>query len=262
MEEPIKQARVDAEVGHGTFGSDSGRTRIMVVGDSHSRDMAAALFLGLGTHGHDFAVLDFDDPCFSPDEDARWILWLADTKSVCGSQIEALKNSRALAAADYLLIANYWSPETLKGFEQGLALLRSLTQAKIVVVGQNAVFPTFDTSLRYLNAAQLRSLNSLFYQQQSQVDLQVNEELRKLASMHQLGFIDRQSLVCSRTALQCQVTLANGNFLYRDPTHWSYMGRELFGALIAQQYGQILQADRQVIESRVRTIVSQFSQRP
>src|SRR5450432_1290367 len=88
MEEASKQARVDAQVGYGTFASDSSRRRVLVVGDSHSKDLAAALLLGFGAERYDFARLDFDDPCFSEDGTGPWILRRADIKTVCGPQIE------------------------------------------------------------------------------------------------------------------------------------------------------------------------------
>ena len=114
----------------GEFAPDSGRRRIMVVGDSHSKDVAAALLLGLGVDRYDFARMLFDDPCFSSRHTGTWMTQLVGTKTECESEIEALKSNRAIAAADYLLIANYWDDETVKGFDEGLALLRSLTKAK------------------------------------------------------------------------------------------------------------------------------------
>jgi hypothetical protein len=158
---------------------------------------------------------------------------------VCESQIEALRKSSSLAGTAYLFIADRWTEEEIKGFSEGLALLRSLTNARIVLVGQNATFPTFDDSLRFLDPAQLLRLNGMLFQEQSLVDVRINEQLRNLAAVNDLGFIDRQSLVCSQTSSQCDVRAQDGKFLYTDTNHWSYAGRSVFGQRMVQRFGYL-----------------------
>ena len=81
------------------------------------------------------------------------------TKSPVRISDSRIAKEPSLAEADYLFVANRWSEETIKGFPEGLALLRGLTKARIILVGQNAVFPTFDESLRFLDRNQLARLN-------------------------------------------------------------------------------------------------------
>ncbi|MGB6352714.1 MAG: SGNH hydrolase domain-containing protein, partial [Steroidobacteraceae bacterium] len=111
-----------------------------------------------------------------------------------------------------------------------------LTKAKIVVVGQNATFPTFDVSLRFLGVKQLQTLDAVLFEQQSSTDHAINEQLRQLAKANGLDFIDRQSLVCSKAASRCQVIGEDGKLLYSDRTHWSYAGRKLFGEMMVEKY--------------------------
>ena len=80
------------------------------------------------------------------------------------------------------------------------------------MVGQNATFLTFDESLRFLGREQLLRLNSVLYQQQSLVDVQINQQLRKVAVMNDLEFIDRQSLVCSQQSSLCKFVLKTASF--------------------------------------------------
>ena len=70
-----------------------------------------------------------------------------------------------------LFVADRWSEESIKGFPEGLALLRDLTKARIIIVGQNAVFPTFDDSLRFLDRSQLARLNRVMYEAKSPEDV-------------------------------------------------------------------------------------------
>jgi peptidoglycan/LPS O-acetylase OafA/YrhL len=236
IDEDRKQDEVDNLLVDRPFAAPDGRQRLMFVGDSHGGDIAGALFLTLGMDRFDFARLGFDDPCFSSMDDRPWILRVVGTQTVCGDQIAALKKSRSLAEANYVFIANYWSEDTVKGFAEGLALLRSLTKAKIVVVGQNATFPTFDVSLRFLGAKQFQTLDEVLFEQQSSTDQAINEQLRQLAKANGLDFIDRQSLVCSKIASRCQVVSEDGRLLYSDRTHWSYAGRQLFGEMMVEKY--------------------------
>jgi hypothetical protein len=154
--------------------------------------------------------------------------------SRCETEIKALKASTALAGADYVFIANLWAQDTVAGFDEGLALLKSLTNARIVVVGQNAVFPAFDESLRFLDKARLARLNAGFYSQQSEVDVAINDRLRRSASHYGLEFIDRQALICPKSAQMCHVIGSTGRPLFRDPSHWSAEGRKVFGAQIVE----------------------------
>jgi peptidoglycan/LPS O-acetylase OafA/YrhL len=244
LEELRRQEGVDDFLRDRSFADGGDRERLMFVGDSHSGDIAAALLLNLGTQRYDFARHTFAPACFSAVDRRPWILRFAGAKGTCESQIDALKKSRSLADANYLFIAARWSPETIPGFAEGLALLGKLTRAQIILVGQNATFPTFDDSLRFLDPAPLQRLNQVLYQQQSFVDIQINEQLKELAAANGLGFIDRQSLVCSPSTQLCQVLAADGKFLYSDTNHWTYAGRRVFGRLMVDRFGYLLSPGR------------------
>jgi peptidoglycan/LPS O-acetylase OafA/YrhL len=246
MEEQQQVDDLDNQLRDRSFGNAPGRPRFMFIGDSHSDDIEGALLLTLGTEGYEYARSGFDDPCFSSADTRPWILRIVGTKTICEAQIEALKGNKSLAAANYVFIANYWSEQTIVGFSAGLAFLRTLTKARIVLVGQNAAFPTFDKSLRFLGDAQLQTLNGQLFGQRSVVDERINERLRQLASVNGLGFIDRQSLICSEATSQCDVLAPNGKLLYRDVSHWSYEGRRVFGDLMVKKFGRLfLSPDRQ-----------------
>jgi peptidoglycan/LPS O-acetylase OafA/YrhL len=235
-----KQAELDDQLRQRRFVAGGGRTRLMFLGDSHGGDIAAAMFLNLGDQDYDYARSYFAPDCFSSIDRRPWVLRITGAQSLCQQQLAALKSDRALAAADYVFIANRWTPRNIKGFVEGLALLRTLTSAQIVLVGQNAIFPTFDDSLRFLDPAQLRRLNHVLFEQQSAEDVRVNEQLRRLAAANGLLFIDRQSLVCSASDATCQILAADGNFLYSDSNHWTYEGRSVFGKPMAQQFGAVV----------------------
>ena len=238
LEEVRKQNEVDDLLRDRPF-ADGRRIKLMFVGDSHSGDIAAAMFLTLGDEKYDYARLTFAPDCFSSIDRRPWILRITRTKSACESQLDALRQSPSVVEADYLFVADRWSAESIKGFPEGLALLRSLTKARIVIVGQNAVFPTFDDSLRFLGRTQLARLNRAMYDARSPEDVVINEELRKLAATYGLNFIDRQSVVCSRATLLCEVLSPDGKFLYTDTNHWSYEGRSVFGKLMVQRFGNL-----------------------
>lgn len=221
------------------FPPDADRRKLLFVGDSHSRDLATALYLALGDGRHEFAQLRFNGSCFSAQSDHRWLLALFGVKSSCEQQREALEASAAVREASDIIIANYWSEETVLGFDEGIAFLRRLSGARLIVVGQNVTFPTFDTSLRYLAAPQLAQVNRRLFAEQSTVDEHVNEELRAVAARNGLLFIDRQPLVCDRAVASCQVIGPDGKLLYIDRTHWSYEGKRLFGARIAARYSAL-----------------------
>jgi peptidoglycan/LPS O-acetylase OafA/YrhL len=241
VEERSKEYQVDAMVRKTTFASSVRAPKLLFLGDSHSGDIAAALYLAFGADKFQYARITFDDPCFDSSDTRHWSLRLLGTKSSCEQQLELLQGSAALADADYVFIANYWDEDTINGFDEGLAILRGLTKAQIVVVGQNAIFPTFDPSLRYLGRDQLAQLNHTLFAQQSMVDVRINEQLRRFAATDGLIFIDRQSLVCSNATASCQVVASSGKLLYTDRSHWSYEGRRIFGTMIVEKYRRLFQ---------------------
>jgi peptidoglycan/LPS O-acetylase OafA/YrhL len=243
VEEQRKQDDVDNLLVDRSFAAADSRSRLMFLGDSHGGDIAGTLFLTLGADRFDYARLGFDDPCFSTVDSRPWILQIVGRQTACAVQISALKKSRSFAEAQYVFIANYWSEDTIKGFAEGLALLRSLTKAKIIVVGQNATFPTFDSSLRFLGTHQSQLLNTSFFEQQSSIDRKINEQLKLLASANGLGFINRQALVCSNSTARCRVVDADGKLLYSDRTHWSYPGRKVFGEMMVKKFGRLFLGD-------------------
>ena len=241
-EELARQDQVDDYLRDRAFAGRTGRTRLMFVGDSHSGDIAAALYLALGTDNYDYVRRTFAPVCFSSVDRRPWILRLTGTMGPCQQETDALRNSRSLAEADYVFVADRWTGETLKGFAEGLALLRGLTHARIILVGQNSTFPTFDDSLRFLDPAQLQRLNHVLYEQQSAPDVRINGQLRALAAANGLGFIDRQQLVCPPGAALCQVRAPDGGFFYSDSNHWTYAGRALFGRLMVRKFGALFPA--------------------
>ena len=240
LEELRRQDQVDDYLRDRAFADDRGRTRLMFVGDSHSGDIAAALFLTLGNTKYDYARLRFDPACIASSERPAWILKLTGAKDPCELQAAALRSSRSLGEADEVFVAQRWTTDTVGELSRELALLRSLTQARLIVVGQNATFPTFDDSLRFLDAPQLQRLNHLLYEQQSWIDVGINERLRQLTAAHGLVFLDRLPLVCTPALATCQVFAGNSEFYYSDTNHWSYAGRIEFGKRMLQHFGSVL----------------------
>jgi peptidoglycan/LPS O-acetylase OafA/YrhL len=239
LEQVRKQNEIDDYLRDRQFAADR-RIRLMFVGDSHSGDIAAALFLILGDAKYDYARTTFARECYSSIDRRPWILRMTHTKSKCETQLDALRKNPSLAEADYLFLVNRWSEETLKGFSEGLGVLRGLTKARIILVGQNAIFPTFDESLRFLDRNQLARLNRTMYETRSQADVLIDKQLRSLAAANGLDFIDRQPMVCSQADKLCQVVAPDGGFLYQDTNHWSYEGRGVFGKPLVQRLSNLL----------------------
>jgi peptidoglycan/LPS O-acetylase OafA/YrhL len=240
LAELSKQDEVDDFLRDRVFADTSGRTRLMFLGDSHSGDIAAALYLTLGAVRYDYARLRFDPACIASSERPPWILRLTGAKDPCELQAGNLRSSRSLVEADYVFVAQRWTTDTVANLVKELALLRSLTRARLIVVGQNATFPTFDDSLRFLDTRQLQRLNHVLYQQQSSSDIEINSRLRDLTTAQGLAFLERQSLVCAAALESCEVFAGNGEFFYSDTNHWSYSGRAAFGRRMLPQLETLL----------------------
>jgi hypothetical protein len=211
------------------FSSEPQTKKLLFLGDSHSSDLGAAFLENSDPKHYEVATLSFDDTCFS-NIDRRNLLQKALNKpNHCQINKLELANSPLTKKASAVFIANLWSAKTLEGFSEGITFLKANTSAPIYLVGQNAIFPGLDTSLMYLSNMDKEKLNSFFYFHQSMSDIEVNQQLKKLAVDNGLIFIDRQAIVCDPSKNTCAIYDGNGQPYYLDSHHWTTLGRKRFG---------------------------------
>lgn len=217
---------------------DSGLTpssvRLLFIGDSHAEDIAHALFANTLNRNFEYDAIRFDSFC-QPQQDfrhtlARSIATMLGKQTVCDTQLKDLAESSKIPRATHIFMANKSTEKTSSAFQQHLKLVKSRTDAQIIVFGQNATFTNIDDFKPLADYSSL-PLNEYVYNRRSVVDKMISHTIKQAAEKENVHYIDREALVCDDEAKSC--TVANdGTILYLDSNHWNTHGRAFFGQRI------------------------------
>ena len=199
---------------------DPDTLNVLVIGNSHSRDMFNAL---------DIAARDV--PGLAIARFGMLTLFPQD-------QRDALLASPNFAAADVVLIAsryhrtNLETPlsallEDLEGLGKTVVLVDNTGEFE--PVGQ---LPLYDYSVRGGALIDgLGALNAFAFAHQTQDIMPLNARLEEIAEDRDIVFLSRYDLLCSRAQETCMLRLPDGGKALYDDTHWTMDG----AAFIADQ---------------------------
>lgn len=200
--------------------STPGSQRVLVVGNSHSKDMFNAFYL--------------NSESFPGVEVARYGM----ANSVPPAQVEQLLTSPNLLAADTVILAFRYDDNTLRSLPSLIETLKQVDK-KVIVAGNNAEFQAkgnvhlFDYFLENnVQGFDGRELNHFFYTNLSSHISVLNARLRNIAESHSVGFLDRLALVCNLEEQMCHGATPDGYKTYFDANHWTLEGARYFGIKI------------------------------
>ncbi len=202
------------------FSEGETRTRVLLAGNSHSKDFFNAITLG--AYGQDIAV-------------ARFGLHL-DLRE---SQVSALRRSPNYVAADVIVLAHSFYTDEMAPIE---AFVNAVTVdgKKLIVLGKRPAFRTFSP---YPLADQW------FVRQGPSVDKQAlaleayriaaffddfNSQLAKIAAESGATFVSQDGLMCDLAAKTCAMLTAGGRKILYDPIHFSLQGAKHIGDRMAE----------------------------
>lgn len=186
---------------------------ILIVGNSHSRDM--------------FNAMDIVARGETPIEVARFGILTVLPEF----QRAVLRETPNFAAADVIMIASRYNENQLEGpLGSFIAELQSAGKS-VVLVGNTAEFtrpsrvPLFDYAA--LGGAEVDGPSALneyaFHAQDSRI-APLNERLRVLAQAHDVPYLSRRDLLCSDTEATCMLRLPDGGRALYDDDHWTMDG--------------------------------------
>jgi peptidoglycan/LPS O-acetylase OafA/YrhL len=205
------------------FSNTPGKTRVLIVGNSHSKDL--------------FNALHLNRELFSSYEFARFGL----NNDLPEDQLKQLLSAPNLLAADRVLIAFSASTSTVRALP---GLLNSLTAAnKPVYLSSNSPRfqgregkPLFDWYIQRQGSTgdlSAREINSVFYNnQRAGFSEGVNSQLQDLAVHYGLRYFSRQALTCDDLAGLCFGMTPEGYKAFFDQHHWTVEGARFYGKRI------------------------------
>lgn len=204
------------------FGDDA-RRNVLVVGNSHSKDMFNALYLNRALFpGYEFARFGLDG-------------------RFPAEQMQELTDAPNYKAADIILLAPRYNTE----FETLLPPVIERMKAdgkEVIVVGNTVEFispgeqPIFDWyMLQYHGKGDLDRANEIAFGAQATQVRDRNARLRDLAGALGVTYLSRHDLICEDAAKTCAIATPEGMKTMYDYGHWTIEGAQHFGRVAAER---------------------------
>ncbi len=209
---------------HALWFTDDSSRKVLIIGDSHSKDM--------------FNALTSNRDLFPRMEFARFNL---HRKSL-DTDLELLLASPNFQAADVIMIAPRYYREYRAAAETFLRALKP-SGKDIILVGPGAEFdaggaqPLFDWYLQMGGEeADLLALNAWAPKFEEPTPKEREKDLRQIAQDAQVVFYSRRALVCQDDTVtkSCTIVTPDGLKTMYDSNHWTLEGAKLFGQRAAE----------------------------
>ncbi len=195
---------------------DTESTKVLIVGNSHSKDVYNAFALNAR---------------LAPDlEFARFGI----RKDFPNKQIEALLGADNYLAASVVVIASRFQGALPEGLLLALQAI-STDQKRVVLMGSTAEFtspgsvPFFDWYMRRYGSEAIDSLNAQAYLYEEHTGKNVDKKLEKIAINYDAEYISRRNFVCNDKRELCWLASEDGKKTYYDNSHWTLDGARYFG---------------------------------
>ena len=202
------------------FLPDETRTRVLLAGNSHAKDLFNAV--KFGTYGEKIAI-------------ARFGLNI-DLRE---AHVSALRRSPNYAAAEIIVLAHSYNTDELAPIE---AFIKAVAGdgKKLVVLGKRPVFKTFSPYpladqwfLRQGPDVDGQALASEAYRIAEFFD-DFNERLAAIAVEAGATFVSQDGLMCDLAAKTCPMLTADGRKILYDSVHFSLQGARHLGDRMAE----------------------------
>ncbi|MEJ8574834.1 acyltransferase family protein [Microbaculum marinum] len=205
-----------------------GKTAILVVGDSHGKDMTNALAFAAERLGDTLDVVyrPIQTQC-QPYIGPRAVSAVLTQGAIdrCNAEVRKLIESPLVRSADYIVFSVRWDPVGAVEVGRTIDAIRKRSEAKIIVFARTVEFDdvpsllaryrAFDGFDRYI-AAHRFDVSAL------------NRTLRDVAEDRDVTFVAREPLICPQEDA-CFAFDEAGRLLFYDYGHWTLDGARFFG---------------------------------
>ena len=197
--------------------SDRASSRVLIVGDSHAKDVYNAFVQNAGVFpGREFARFNLHRATLTED-------------------LALLRRSPNFKEADTIIVA----PRYYRGYRDALTEILNVVSgrgADIIVLGPAAEFdiggslPLFDWYLRQTQEqGALSRLNGVAPRYEDQTQKRRETVVRAISENAGASFLSRRSLMCDDVAGECTLVTRDGLKSMYDSSHWTLAGAREFG---------------------------------
>jgi hypothetical protein len=214
-----------------SFSKDS-KTKILIIGDSHAQDLAAAFYLSNNLEEkYQVRLLPFDETCIEKLNNT------SNLRKLCRKWVAQIEASGLTDSADLILVSNRWTEETID-FLPNLHKWMGKNQNKFMIVGRTAEFTKMVDKVA-LEIAEKSSLNNNVNENQmlgmyfdNNVEL-INKNIILISKELNIPFLDRVRLSCDESFKECSFFNEENKTYYLDYGHWTKEGSIFFGDKIS-----------------------------
>lgn len=226
--------------------SDLNKTNILIIGNSHARDMFHAFdFNKQLFHEYEFTVFDTLLECFKKNINL-------DYKNKCKYLYDNFDGNRLvndfkfnLDNADYVLISAEFSfLDVLRLEDEIIPYLKSKNK-KIVLLSNTPKFffaikkpfTLLDLKLRSLKSEKLndqdiKQIEKIHYMSITDNIIKLNDWLEGIAERNDINFLRKEDFICDHNLKLCKVLTDEGYKIYWDNSHYTIEGARYLGKII------------------------------
>lgn len=234
----VLQGHTPARFDLGQFDPDGPETRLLILGDSHSKGIFNAIYT---------------NPEIYADVQVRWI----GLGFSCGTETDEVEvvtvcladrlaaRPDLFADATHVLLAARWlrqpKLDALPGYVETLATL----DAQVLIAGptQEFTFDAPDMMLQVIHDTGYAGSGpfprdaaaKMFFEQRSDGFDALSAAVARIAERANVAFLDRRALVCDTEAERCTAVTPNMQATIYDYGHWTIAGARYFGQRMQEQ---------------------------
>jgi peptidoglycan/LPS O-acetylase OafA/YrhL len=222
-------------------------TRVLVVGDSHSRDVSNGLVQVLDTEGYEVLSQPLDDVCFRflPTSGTGPLEQENGVTADCRQQIDRYLGSKKVAQADVIIFSADLIVDRARLIGRWVTFTRAISKRpgqRTIVMDRTVGFGKFHTqALRTLaDGGAIEDVNRAAARfgenpMLASVDEVLEEEL---ADFDGVEIVRKRAILCSES--ECTFLLEDGALAVWDRSHWTVDGARFFMAKLLERRPDLL----------------------
>jgi len=218
------------------FRAEGDKKTVLVIGDSHARDIANAMHLSLPKSDYEIRMLPFDDRCIYTLSDEMSQIKKSD-QQYCLKKTRALDQSKKIPDADLVLISQAWTRNTAK---RSSYLVRKISgvakksSQEIVVLGRSPDFFNFQNlAIKLISQGKTRDqINAIAFKKVRAAN-NTDKILERLSKKNGYNFVSKLPLVCHSD--KCYFFTPEGHLTLYDANHWTLAGSRFFGKRLTEK---------------------------
>lgn len=216
--------------------AEGSKKTVVVIGDSHAKDVANALHLSLPKGDYEIGMLPFNDDCVYIFTEEMDKIKKSDQK-YCLKQKRVLEQSKKVHEADLVLISQAWKRNTA---ELSPYLVRKISQIsnrssqEIIVLGRMPDFLNFqNAAIKLISKGETKDQINAIAFEKVHARNDIDRILERLSEENQYKFISKYPLICQAAA--CDFFSPEGYLTVWDKNHWTLNGASLFGKRLSER---------------------------